>query len=429
MASKKFTDSYLKGLKPKDDRYEVQDSATTGLRIRISPSGKKSWVYVYRQGGKLRRMTIGSYPQITLSQARATATTAYVAREEGEDPARATSEARESHRKAPTVEQMVHAYIERYSKLNKRTWQDDQRMLMKDVVPQIGHRRARDIHRREIVALYEKLSSRAPVAASRTFEVIRKMWNWAIDVELDPKMETSPCDRIKGLRKAKPRKRVLNTDEAKALWQATHTDKSALEEHIEPDVKKFWPSIAVRLALQLLLLTGQRRAEVAQASVSEFDLNKGLWTIPADRTKKGRISKRDVPDHVVPLTFTTRLIVKELIDLGGGSTWLLPSPRNDGPIDPDSLSKAQKRIRTYLIESGSNEAPLTDWRTHDLRRTVATGLARLKIPRIVIAALLNHTSETRDITAMHYVHHDYTAEILEALEKWEEYLKQERVIS
>ena len=167
----RLTDTRIRNLKPTGKRYVAWDA--NGLGVRVGTSGKKSFVYTYREGPKVRWMTLGTYPQMTVAEAREKHGRAMAAHEKGLSPADAELEAKRESRAAITVAGLVDYYLERHAKRQKQSWREDERMLMKDVVPRIGHRKAREIRRREIIDLVEDIADRgAPVAANRTLQVI-----------------------------------------------------------------------------------------------------------------------------------------------------------------------------------------------------------------------------------------------------------------
>ncbi|EAW30205.1 integrase, phage related protein [marine gamma proteobacterium HTCC2143] len=324
MAVKPFTDTYIRSLKPKAERYEISEPG--GLRLRVSSSGKKSWVYVYRQNKRLRRLTIGRYPNISLSAARVEIAKARLTREKGIDPAIEAQLKTQKRLHAPTVEQLISLYIEQHAKLKKKTWKEDKRALSVELLPLYGMVKAADIRRSDIVYLLEKIAQRAPISANRALEIIRKMFNWAVEREI---VEINPCWQVSRPSQENKRERALSESELKALWTILESARCKLAY-----TKNFiWPSKAIRLALQLSLVTAQRRSEIALATINEFDLTEKVWTIPKEHTKNGR-------EHYVPLSTVSVRLIKELITLNKGSNFLLPSRQGNKPIKAGALTRA-----------------------------------------------------------------------------------------
>ncbi len=196
-------------------RLEFFDSKAKGLGLRVSPSGKKTWVVMYRVKGdpKKRRFTLAPYPHLSLADAREQARHVVLDAARGADPALQKQE----EIRAPTFDALAGQYIERHAKKAKRSWREDQRMLNRDVLPVWGCRKAHNIKRRDVIALLDEIADRAPIQANRTLALVRKIFNWAISRDI---VETNPCTQLKAPAKERQRDRVLNEDEIRALWIA-----------------------------------------------------------------------------------------------------------------------------------------------------------------------------------------------------------------
>jgi len=385
-----FTEKLIQALKPGPKRYER--SERSGLRIRVTPKGVKSWVYIYRHHGRLRRLTLGTYPVQTLAQARLLLNETKVVRGQGKDPAAIKQAAVRELRTAESVKELANLYIERYAKLRKRTWKEDVRVLEKDILPSIGHLKIKDVRRADMIQIIDRVAARAPVAGNRTLEIARRMFNFAVEREL---LENNPCLKIPAPAKKKGRDRVLSGDELKALWKAL--------DHV-PNDPTLMIGLPTVLGFKLLLVTAQRRGELAQAAWDEFDLKNQWWTIPAGRSKNGLA-------HRVPLSPLALKLLENVRAASPVSDWLFPSPKG-GPVDPHAFTRAVSRLRKVLkIEA---------FTVHDLRRTAASHMASIGIPRLTLSKILNHV-ET-GVTAT-YDRHSYDAEKRRALERWARHLE------
>lgn len=390
-AQRQLTDSMIRGLKPQSERYEVGERG--GLKIRVAPSGNKTWVYVYRHYDGLHRLTLGTYPEMPLVKARAAASSARAAKHSGAHPAAEAREAKQQRRREPLLRDLAEEFVEKYSRPRKRSWAEDQRIFNKDILPTLGKLRARDIKRRDVIRLLEDVAARAPIHANRVLEVLRKAYNWAVEREI---VEFNPCWQVSRPTPKRSRDRVLSAREIRALWSALDFERSMEHLNLPPD----WPSRAVRLGIKLALVTAQRRGEIGGASKAEFDLESGWWTIQSARAKNAL-------SHRVPLSDLANEIVREMFALAGDSPWLLPSPRGDQPITSHALTRAVVRMRAYLN--------IPHWTEHDLRRSAASHMASLGVPRLVIGRILNHAES--GITAV-YDRHSYDAEKRKALARW-----------
>jgi integrase len=380
----RFTDRTVSTLKAKLKRYEVWEDSRTGFGVRVSPRGTKSWIYMYRFEGKARRMTLGTYPQMSLADANLKVAEAKKTLSKGRDPGFELVSERQTERQAETVDDLAHEYLEKYARPRKRSAHEDQRCLEKDVLPHWGKRKAKTITRREAIVLLDRIVDRgSPIMANRTLAVARRMFQFGVERDL---FEHNPFIGIKPPSKEVRRDRVLNDDEIRAFWCGLDNAKM-------PD--------QVRLALKLLLLTIQRRSEVTEATWSEIDLANGIWILSGERTKNGKA-------HTVPLSEPARGLLGQIKALGGGSEWLFPSSRIEGrPIDRAAVNH---RLAENLDIIGVSAV-----RPHDLRRTGASQMTAMGISRLVVSKILNHTD--REITGI-YDRHTYDAEKRHALDAW-----------
>ena len=190
------------------------------LGLRVSSSGRKTWFIMYRSNGRLRRLTLGTYPALSLADARGQATAARHAVAEGEDPAVQKYDARH----APTMADLAVQYLDMYAKVHKKSWREDARPLHHEILPTWGYRKAFDITRRDVIALLDRIVERgAPIQANRVLALVRKLYNWAISRDL---LEHNPCLQVKPPGKEHQRDRVLSHDES--AWSGTRLNSSTL---------------------------------------------------------------------------------------------------------------------------------------------------------------------------------------------------------
>ena len=399
----KFTDAKIRALKPKSSRYEIWEGGRNGFGIRISPHGRKSWVFMYWFEGAQKRMTFGIYPEMTLEKAHSANAKAREHLIKGIDPNELLLQSNIEHRGSPTVSQMVNEYVEKWAKPRKRTWKEDARMLSKDVIPQFGKRKAKDIKRRDIVLLMDGIVERgSPITANRTLRVIKKMFSFAVKRGM---LDASPCMEIDPPAKENQRERVLNEDEIKMFWLGL--DKAKMSD-------------ATRLVLKLLLITAQRKGEVSQAEWSEIDLKNGWWTIPKERSKNERI-------HRVPLSPMAIDIFQQAKVHLGESKWVFPSTKGQ-PITPRSISRAIRNNSEKISSDSPKHKPpygdvfnIAHFTPHDLRRTATSMMISLGISEFDVSKVLNHTLQS--VTNKHYNHYSYDKEKQKALGVWERKLK------
>jgi integrase len=361
---------------------DVKDDGAPGLYLRILESGARRWVMRYKLGGKTRLGTFGDARKIGLADARRKAFAWHAILREGRDPAAEERREAAAQRRLPTVKAFAAEYIERHAKPNKRSWQEDERLLRCDVLENIGDLRIDTVERRDIVLLLDKIRDRgADVVANRVLAVTRRMFAFAVERGV---IKASPFVGVRASRET-PRARTLNDDELPRLWDATAPGSP----NIEPPT---------RMALRLLLLTGARAMEVCGAAWDEIHTEAAEWIIPAQRTKNAR-------EHRIPLSKSAMEIVQEAAALRKGD-WLLSAVRGEGHVTTWGILQAAQRILG------------PDVTVHDIRRSVATGLQRLGIRLEVTEAVLNHVSGTRAGVVGIYQRHDWSAEKRAALDAW-----------
>jgi integrase len=404
-----FTDIMIKKLKPAESKYIRSEG--NGFTVRVMPSGVKTWLYVYSFDSKRREMNMGNYPYVSLETARGKFDDARKKVKNGIDPmaeAEAEAEARE---KAPTVTDLVDDYIKLHAKRFKRSWKKDEQILSRDVVPLWGKKKAVDITKRNVLHLLERIIDRgAPAMANNCFQIVRKMFNFAVERDILP---LSPCTGVKLPSPKQTRERTLNEVEIKAMWG--NLDKCAMSDEI-------------RRALKLILVTAQRPGEVIGMHTSEIDDR--WWTIPPERAKNGKT-------HRVYLTDTALELVGDLevIDEETGKTkpkgYIFPTPhkKKERAIAPQALIVAVIRALASpaLDEKGNpvkeeegkpteNMLHIDHFTPHDLRRTAATFMAQSGEMDEVIDAILNHAKQG---VIKVYNQYRYDKEKQAALEAWE----------
>ncbi len=384
----------IEAIGPTAARREVPDGHLPGLYFIVQPGGARSWAVRYRFAGRPRKHTLGGYPAIDLGTARRMARQTLTAVAEGSDPARERKEARRAGERAGernTIETVARVFIDRYAKVATReaSWRESERLLKRDVIPAWEGRLVQEIDRRDVIELLDTITDRgAPVVANRVLAAVRRMFGWAVDRGI---LESSPCVGIKAPAAERSRDRVLTDDEIKLFWRAC--------EEIG------WPFGPLA---QLLLLTGQRRDEVAEMRWSEIDIGARLWTIPRER------AKNDVA-HEVPLSDAAVTILQSIPKVGIRPGYVFTT---SGERHVTGFSRAKTRLDARIFSDAGREATAADWRFHDLRRTAASGMARLGINLPVIEKVLNHTSGSFAGVVGVYQRHSFADEKRNALEAW-----------
>lgn len=384
---KKLTEMAVSKIAPVEGkRLEVFDTLTPGLALRVTEGGKKSWSVMYRVAGRgtggnrgpLRRMTLGAYPLIDLKAARDRARAAIDLADRGDDPADKRRD--EARAKGERVFEVICArFIELHAKAHTQKWRDTERLLNTYAVPAWKGKPIDTIDRAAAHELLDDIAMEHGTGAAREVRKhVTKLFNWAVDRGL---LAASP---VAGMRRPElgytPRERVLSMDELKAVW-------AAADDMGYP----FGPMV------RLLILTAQRRAEVANLERGWLLPDQQAFEVPASHYKTDR-------PQVVPLSAPALAIVEALPKWNGG-TFMLSTTAGKRPVS--GFSKAKARLDRLSGVEG--------WTLHDLRRSAATHMARLGVAQEHIERVLGHAIEG---VAGTYNRYSYLPEKRAALDAW-----------
>ena len=410
----KLTARKVENWKPSAARQEVLDR--DGLYFIIQPSGVKSWALRYRRrsDGKAIKHTIGSYPRVSLKDARSTATALRADVERGADPHGDKVVARRRDAEVnDSFEAVARRFIAEHQFRNNRSWEWAARRLGLVVDPEAatepktcpplqvvrdgsrdscgrrrtslvdrwGARRIGDITRADAIAALDEISARAPILANRIHALLSKLFRWADTKGI---ANANPCAHLERARE-QSRDRVLDDTELRKIWLAAG------------ELGQPYAGI-----VRLLILTGQRRNEIAGLRWSEIDLEGRVLHLPAARTKNAK-------PHDVPLSAAALAIVAGLPRL----------------VDVDRVFTVKRKPVagfSKMKERLDAASDVTDWTLHDIRRSVASGLQKLGIRLEVTEAVLNHRSGSMAGIVGVYQRHDYAVEKRDALARWADYV-------
>lgn len=365
-----LTDRYLKSLRGSKDGkpYDVRDTEIRGLRIRVMPSGERTFVLLarYQHGGAPTRRALGSYPALGLANARDKARKWRELIGRGIDPAQEEERERaaELRKQRVTFAAIAEDFIA--EKLpGERKGREVERDIRRVFIPIWGKRPAVDITPLDVRTVIKAVKAEGKTyQAHNLLGYVRRLYNWAINQHIYG-IEISPCDRLEPdsiIGGRPPRTRILNDAELRAAWQAS--DRLGYP---------YGP------LFKLLVLTGGRRSEVGEARWSEFDLVKKLWSIPAERMKADAA-------HVVPLSHDAMVVLTSLPRLTKGD-YLFSTTFGLKPVN--SFEKAKRKLDAEIVKLLGD---FPDFVIHDLRRTVRTGLSAIpNISDLVRELVIGHT--------------------------------------
>jgi integrase len=385
--AKALTAKAVENKKPSDVRQEIPDGGCRGLYLVLQPSGKRSWAVRYRFGGKSKKLTLDG-PSLSLADARRRATAALHQLEHGFDPAAAKFEARtlaahaDAERKRNTVEQLAVRFLDQH--VRKKLRPASQRQLehiFDDIVLPAWHGRVvADVVRRDVRDLVEGIAIDRPVTANRTLAALTNFFGWLCEHDV---IAASPCAGVKRPGQETARSRVLDTSEIAALWKACE------------QVGGYGGA-----CVQVMLLTGQRRGEVAGMRRSELEGD--LWRIPAARMKAKT-------EHLLPLPVRVLAIIEAQPVIGDSDFVFTATGRR--PFNDFSWFK--RHLDKHMQPKGP-------WTYHDIRRTVASQMAGLDVPVEAVERLLAHKSGSFAGVVAVYQRHSFVPQMRAALERWSE---------
>ena len=408
MSENKQTDKHLRNLKPSDDEQVTGDGG--GLWIRVLPKNKGgaiNFYYRFEFGGKERRYNCGTYPETTLAQARERRNSARNLVRSGVDPTIKEESDRTARTEAQAMQQMEKTVTDLFDDW-KRVYLSAHRKdggtaveaaIKRDVLPQIGMMKAKDVRLPHVVQVIDKVLERgARRTANLTLSLMRQMFRFGLGrgiVETDPTLALS---RKQAGGKETSADRNLSLDEIKELHN--QLPASGLHEKL-------------KAAIWLLLATGTRVGEVLKARWDHIDETEKTWTIPAENSKNGRA-------HLIHLSaFALKQLAIMKIDKSSPN--LLAGRGRDTGMSDKAISKA---VRDHIrMEPLKRRTPKTgtlllsggEWSPHDLRRTMASRMGDLEIEPHVIERCLNHVPQ--GIVGV-YQRQEYMQQRKEAFEKW-----------
>jgi integrase len=283
-------------------------------------------------------------------------------------------------------------FCERFLRPGRKYPQYAEAVLKRNVLTEWAGRDARTITPREVVELLDQVADRAPVMANRTASLLGQMYRFGIHRQIVADSPVKLLFRPGG--KEKPRTRFLSDRELTAYLK-------------KPRACTRFGRLAC--VINILLLTGQRRGELALARWTDVSFEEKTWTIPDEHSKSGR-------GHSVPLSEWALKEFRALKSLAGTSAWVLPTKKNSGdPLDPKQLTRGLAKCLKRFKSQG-----IARFTLHDLRRTCRTGLSVLRVPAHIAERVLNHVQPG---IAGVYDRYDYLEEKREALDKWSEHLR------
>jgi integrase len=393
MPTLKFTQATVERLKPPAKGYiEYWDNQCPGFGLRVYATGRKTWRALYRVDGKLIPETIGTtgtFPNV--ADARQRARESLQKATAGINPVvqrqqQADQEAARQAQEAAAAQATLGAAIDRYlterpadrerRPMSREYFVETSRTLIKNVKrTQLGSRPLAEITSDEIRRHVRAIAKTTPQQANHTLVYLKAALGWAVDEGL---IDRNPAIGVKLPAQRVERERALSDDEIRLFWLACEQIGYPFGWHA-----------------QLLLLTGQRRDEVAQMIWGELNHDNTVWTLPSERTKNGRA-------HIVHLAPLAREILEKI---PRRSRWIFTTGMRGSDAAISGWAQAKARIAAAMQAKSDRQIPR--WTLHDLRRSCASTMAELGVAPHVIDKILNHSSGKISGIAKIYNRHDY----------------------
>lgn len=416
----------LKRLKydPKKGRIDILDPPMPGhgtFGVRVNKTCI-SFILLYSFHNHPRRLTLGTYPDLSLAEARAKAAQAVELLRQGVDPGQKKIVELVEYRTSPTFEEAVVSYLD-WAEKNKKSWREDERMLRTEFVPHLGRTKIGDVRRKQVMALLDEKAKTAPVQANRLLAVIRKMFNFCVEREI---LDATPLVQIKKVAKETPRERSLNRHEL--VWCLHQLAGASLSQN-------------TRFSLLLSLMLAQRSGRIVAMRWVDFDLEERIW----DRS--GKFEKNNNP-IAIPLSDDVLTILNYLRERqiqkvmaadparwAGSKTrpspghYVFPGRWPAKPQTQPSLNRAMRRFYDDYVKDSARVEEESLLRVadgyprptvHDLRRTATTHMSKQGLGKDVRSRILNHKDLSVDAI---YDRYSYFEEKDEALQGWHTYLK------
>lgn len=386
MSNLNLNESYIRLYPTPQKTIEIYDSKVNGLAVRVFPSGTKSFVYRYRWNDQSKRYTIGQFPKISLTQARELAKDLYAKIRLGINPILEKKE-RIEKQKSPSFRFLKKEYIAKHlPTLRESTSIEFERIINRELTA-LYSLQLNQITKNKILIVLDKkaYTEQHPTQANQIKIVLSSMYSFAIKRDL------------------------IDTNLILTIPTYATGDSHSHRYYSESEILEIWNHIKLmpsptKQAFQILFLLGQRKSETLKMKWDDIDFSNQLWIIPPYLAKNNQ-------EHHIPIP---KYAFKILNSIEQKSEYIFQSPvKENQPIQ--SIKRQTKKVK--------DDSTVKDFRVHDIRRTVATYLAKLGTDRTVIGKILNHKTLSGDnsVTAI-YDRYNYEDEKRKAIQNWENWL-------
>lgn len=402
----RFLDTVIRNIQPSDKRDTYWCDGCPGFGLRVTPSGAKSFVYKYMNGRQSRWITIGQYPELSIRRARREYDTLYEqVHAYGRDPVSERQEETQKQKGRMTVAAFIESYLELMRLKGKASVREEERVFKQDVVPTIGNKFLDEVKAEDIERIQTRILNRAKtrknasrqgkVAIKNTLAYTRQLFNLAKKRNL---IAANPVIAVESLGVAGTRDRVLTLKELWLFWNKL--DQLGM------------PPVTVA-SLKFALVTMQRSTELRHMRYTSLKLDEGVWQMEMGETKNRTM-------HRVPLNRYALVLIEQVRPYTGSSPYVFGATRAfKVPRKPSkSLKPFGKTAFSQAVRRSRDDLGIENICPHDLRRTGATWITAVGLPKLYARLMLNHSDGERDVTGEVYVQYSYDFEKKRAAQVW-----------
>lgn len=396
-----ITETWLKANNGKPREKVEEKSDRDSLSVRVSAKGKITFQVRFRSEGKAARVDLGTYPLISLKEAREKTIEIRALIEQGIDP-RVEKKINKivTQQQNTPLKEIFDEWKEKYLDKNKRSAVEIYRSFEIHIFPKLGDLPASRLTFRNWLNVLEPLAESKPSVAERIVGNAKQMYNWAIKREIctvNPLQNINTRDDLNI--EYIPKDRALDDDEIKYLWQAMFRGRVSLRN---------------RIFVQLCLIYGCRSGELRLTEKIHLDKEKMLWRIPPENHKNGEKTKKALIRPLIPET----LQLFELAETLNDSKYVFVSTWNkDNPVSRGALLGIPYDLTEFMYRE--EQIKMDHWSLHDLRRTFRTNMSSITEPHIAEIMMGHVLPKIWRV----YDQHDYLDEQREALAKWVERIR------
>lgn len=390
-----ISDTWLKAHngKPHETREEKADR--DGFGVRVTPKGKITFQLRFRYDGRPCRLDLGTYPLMSLKEARAETQRLRAQLEQGHDPRVVKQLEKQAILQADSVESLFRQWYEAYCKGNKKGHHEILRSFEIHVFPRVGKLPAGRVTLHEWLALLEGQAKARPGIAERILVNAKQMLKWGVKRQMIPSHPLADINAKEDLQIKKiAGSRSLSDEEIRLVWKAMEQSRMATKN---------------KIFLKLCLIYGCRNSELRLSEKSHFDFARKIWTVPVENHKLGKASGKPL---LRPITPEIESLIKQAMALSAEGQFLFKNSGTSKPMGVGAPLQLPYNIMQWLRRHEKYE--MQHWSVHDLRKTARTNFSTLTEPHIAEIMLGHKLPGSWQV----YDQYDYLAEQKEAYSAW-----------